>query len=174
MHRPRRRRRLRRFWLLGSRNVRGDFRSRNGRCGSFGLELRNALLQLLHALEQYPDLLRLIERRGTLCPGSIRSKYHHHKDRQLSMHESLLCFSAAHSPEEKVFHREIGIRLPSCCRKSWLLLREPVITLVCAGEWSVFYASRLDCQTKLFLKGEARSRGIVFLHPIGGTAKKKN
>src|SRR5437899_2778195 len=104
MHRPRRRCRLRRFWLLGSRN---------GRCGSLGLELRNALLQLLHALEQYPDLLRLIERRGTLCPGSIRSKYHHHKDRQLSMHESLLCFSAAHSPEEKVFHREIWNKTPN-------------------------------------------------------------
>ncbi len=154
MHRPRRRPRLRRFWLLGSRNVRGDFRSRNGRCGSLGLELRNALLQLLHALEQNPDLLRLIGRRG-LCPGGTCCENHHYcKDRQSSAHGSRLYhFLGSFFEAKNSSHLKYGARLPSLLRQTVASDSRARFTLECAGEWSVFYASRLDCQTKLFLQG---------------------
>ncbi len=38
---------------------------------------------------------------------------------------------------------------PACFSKSRLKCREPFVTLECAEEWSVFYASRLDCQNLL-------------------------
>src|SRR3981189_3262207 len=39
------------------------------------------------------------------------------------------------------------------------------IALKYAGEWNVFYASRLDCQNKLF---PARHYGKSGEHPVGG------
>src|SRR6266849_6579986 len=168
-------RRLGHFRLCSGGSIGGRYRSRSGSRGCLGFQLRNAFLELLNSLEQYLYLLCLIERCRALCPGSVRSKYHHHEDRQSSAHESLLCyFLGSFSEGKKSSIVKFGIRLPNLLRQIWLLLRESFITLECAGDWSVFYASRLDCQNKLFARRRSVTGARYSLpHPESCVAKKK-
>src|SRR6266403_623439 len=84
------RRRYRRLsGLLLWRRGRGRTRSRQHRspAGRWPrLQVRDALLQLLNALEQYPDLLRLIWRGRTLPPCDIGRKNQSCAQQQWSVH----------------------------------------------------------------------------------------